>query len=135
MCSCRSYIDPPGGRCLTGTGWIHCSKAQIESDHRPRGLLTQSVACQRVSCEGVFVSYPQRFEGLCIRQELEQRGGGEQQEGPVNGLSSLQTRQRELVEAVTSLVSHRRLRTTYRQHVRSTAPVHQMKRSDLKVCI
>ncbi|TNN60455.1 hypothetical protein EYF80_029306 [Liparis tanakae] len=46
--------------------------------------------------------------------ELEQRGGGEQQEGPVDGLAALQTRQRQLVEAVARLVSHSRLRTTSR---------------------
>lgn len=57
-------------------------------------------------------THPQRFEGLSVRQELEERGGGEQQEGPVDGLSSLQAREGELVEAVTRLVSHSRLETT-----------------------
>lgn len=58
------------------------------------------------------VTHPQWFQGLCVGQELEERGGGEQQEGSVDGLSSLQTGERELVEAVTGLVSHSRLRTT-----------------------
>lgn len=57
-------------------------------------------------------THPEGFEGLCVGQELEERGGGEQQEGPVDGLSALQTRQRELVEAVARLVSHSRLKTT-----------------------
>lgn len=60
----------------------------------------------------VYETHPQWFEGLCVRQELEKRGGGEQQEGSVDGLSSLQTRERELVEAVTCLVPHSRLKTT-----------------------
>lgn len=58
------------------------------------------------------MTHPQWFQGLCVGQELEERGGGEQQEGSVDGLSSLQTGERELVEAVTGLVSHSRLRTT-----------------------
>ena len=65
-------------------------------------------------CVCVCGTHPQRFEGLGIRQELEQRGGGKQQEGPVDGLSSLEAGQGELVEAVTRLVSHRRLRTKTR---------------------
>lgn len=58
-------------------------------------------------------THPQGFEGLCIRQELEERGGREQQEGPVDGVSTLQTRQGELVEAVARLVPHRRLQTSH----------------------
>lgn len=60
----------------------------------------------------VCCTHPQWFEGLCVGEELEQRGGGQQQEGPVDGLSSLQTRQGQLVQAVTRLVTHRRLRRT-----------------------
>ena len=57
-------------------------------------------------------TYPERFEGLCVRQKLEQRGRGEQQKRPVDGFSALQTGQRELVEAVARLVPHCRLKTT-----------------------
>lgn len=52
-------------------------------------------------------THPQRFEGLSIWQELEERGGSEQQEGPVDGVSTLQARQGQLVEAITCLVPHR----------------------------
>lgn len=55
------------------------------------------------------------FKGLCVGQELEQRGRGEQQEGSVDGFSSLQTRQRELIQTTARLLTHRRLHT-HTQH-------------------
>lgn len=54
-------------------------------------------------------THPERFERLSIGQELEQRGGSEQQEGAVDGLPSLQTRQGELVQTVTRFMPHCRL--------------------------